>query len=177
MSMTPNADPLGFFNEFYPKVTRFISKASGAPREDVEDLVQETLLIAWRQRSGFQGESSFETWVLAIAKNRVRRRFRGDRRREDAVDALAALAALESEDLPEDVLRAEELGRHVRRALGEIDEGHVRVLVLRYVEGWTVARIATELGESEKAVESRLTRAREGLRKRLKGTEQNVATG
>src|SRR5437762_4623297 len=174
--MTPDqiADPARFFDEFYPKVYQFVLSASGAPREDVEDLVQETLLIAWGERAGFHGDSSFETWILAIAKNRVRRLFRGDRRKEAAIDAWSAFSVIESETIPEQVLRSEELGKHVRRALAEIDEGYVRVLLLRYVEGWSVGRIAAELGETEKAVESRLSRAREGLRKRLKGTEQNA---
>ena len=177
--MTPDqiADPARFFDDFYPKVYKFVSSASGAPREDVEDLVQETLLMAWGERAGFHGDSSFETWVLAIAKNRVRRLFRGDRRKEAAVDAFSALAAIDSEEIPDQVLRSEDLGRHVRRALAEIDEGYVRVLLLRYVEGWSVGRIATELGESLKAIESRLSRAREGLRKRLKGTEHNARIG
>ena|SRR5258706_4329612 len=174
MTLDPIADPSRFFDEFYPKVYRFVSSASGAPREDVEDLVQETILIAWGQRAGFHGDSSFETWVLAIAKNRVRRLIRGDRRKEAAVDAWSVLAAIESEEIPEPVVRSEELGRHVRRALAGIDEGYVRVLLLRYVEGWSVGRIAAELGETQKAVESRLSRARDGLRKRLKGTEQNA---
>ncbi len=165
MTLDPIADPSRFFDEFYPKVYRFVSSASGAPREDVEDLVQETILIAWGQRAGL---------VLAIAKNRVRRLIRGDRRKEAAVDAWSVLAAIESEEIPEPVVRSEELGRHVRRALAGIDEGYVRVLLLRYVEGWSVGRIAAELGETQKAVESRLSRARDGLRKRLKGTEQNA---
>ncbi|HUR38061.1 MAG TPA: sigma factor-like helix-turn-helix DNA-binding protein, partial [Planctomycetota bacterium] len=86
-------------------------------------------------------------------------------------------AVIDSEEIPEQVLRSEDLGRHVRRALAEIDEGYVRVLLLRYVEGWSVGRIAGELGETLKAVESRLSRAREGLRKRLKGAEHNARIG
>src|SRR6266511_3863370 len=37
--------------------------------EDAEDLVQETLLRAWRGRTGFQGRSLFRTWLYRIATN------------------------------------------------------------------------------------------------------------
>ena len=45
-------------------------------REDAEDVTQDTFVAAFRELSGFRNESSFRTWVLTIAWNRVR-----DRRR------------------------------------------------------------------------------------------------
>ena len=70
--------------------------------------------------------------------------------------------------MPADLPRDEELVRRVRTALDEIEAGYAEVLVLRYLESKPVREIAAALGESEKAVESRLHRAREALRDRLK---------
>ena len=80
------------------------------------------------------------------------------------------LAALEVYEISEDVLRSHETGRQVRAALDQLDPELARILILKYREDRTVAWIANSLGKSEKAIESRLWRAREELRMLLKGT-------
>jgi len=161
-------EPSEFFDEFYPRVFRFVASATGLGAADVEDLVQETLLHAWRARGRFRGEASPLTWVLAIARNRVRLRHRSLEAGAARDRVLHALAAVASEPVPQDVLEDAETRRRVRRALEEIGPEYEEVLVRRYFDGWAVRRIAEEAGESEKAVESRLHRAREALREKLK---------
>ena len=161
-------DPATFFRDHYEKVHRFVASATGFPVEQVEDLVQETLFQAWRDRDRFRTEAAPLTWVLAIAKHRVY----DFRRRQDRVKAaepvLRALAAIEADEIPEDVLSTEEMGRHVRSALDSLPHEYSDLLLLRYLVGRSVQAIADDLGESKKAVESRLHRAREALRKILK---------
>jgi RNA polymerase sigma-70 factor, ECF subfamily len=161
----PNLDPSAFFDEAYPRVFRFIASLTGAPAADVDDLVQESLLEAWRGRASFRGDASLLTWILGIARRRALGRRRSTARR-DAL--LRALRELETAPVPADLLRDEELVRRVRTALDEIEAGYAEVLVLRYLASKSVREIAAALGESEKAVESRLHRAREALRDRLK---------
>ena len=157
--MRLDTDPLPFFEEFYPAVFRFIA-ATGAPAADVDDLVQETLLHAWRNRRQFRSESSPTTWVLSIAKNRVKMRLR-------SLGTRPSFAAIDREELPAGVVRSAEAAAAVRRALDAIEPQYADVLQRRYLEGRTVREIADALGESEKAVESRLHRAREALREQL----------
>jgi RNA polymerase sigma-70 factor (ECF subfamily) len=145
------ADPSSFFDELHPQVFRFIA-ATGAPAADVDDLVQETLLHAWRSRAQYRGEASVSTWVLAIARNRVRMRLR----------------SLDEEEIPGDVLRDAETAGAVRRALEDLDPDQREALIRRYYDGLSVKELALRLDESEKAVESRLHRAREALREKLK---------
>lgn len=158
------ANPAEFFEEFHPPVFRFIA-ASGFPRGDVEDLVQETLVEAWKARERFRGDASMLTWILSIAKNRARMRVRSEERER----ARRALAAIETEWLPDDLLSARETVGLVRQALESLDPGHADLLVRRYFDGKSVREIAAERGEGEKTVESRLHRAREAIRERLKG--------
>jgi len=157
--MRPDTGPLPFFEEFYPAVFRFIA-ATGAPAADVDDLVQETLLHAWRNRRQFRSESSPATWVLSIAKNRVKMRLR-------SLGTRPSFAAIDREALPAGVVRSPEAAAAVRRALDAIEPQYADVLERRYLEGRTVREIAEALDESEKAVESRLHRAREALREQL----------
>jgi RNA polymerase sigma-70 factor (ECF subfamily) len=162
--MRLDLDPSAFFDEFHPRVFRFIAAATGAPAADVDDLVQETLLHAWRNRAQFRGDASLVTWVLSIARNRVRMRNRALGKKAEVE---AAIRAMEREKIPDDVLRSAELAGAVRRALDALDPAHAEALLLRYFEGRSVRQIADALGESEKAVESRLHRAREALREKL----------
>jgi RNA polymerase sigma factor (sigma-70 family) len=162
--MSLDLDPAAFFDEFHPRVFRFVASATGAPAADVDDLVQETLLHAWRNRAQHRGDASLLTWVLSIARNRVRMRLRSLGRRA-VLDR--AIAAIDREKIPQDVLRSEEAAGAVRRALDALDPAHADVLLRRYFDGRSVREIAAALGESEKAVESRLHRAREALREKL----------
>jgi RNA polymerase sigma-70 factor (ECF subfamily) len=162
-----------FFQTFYPKIHRFVSIASGASPDEVDDLVQETLLAAWRDRKSFRSEASLDTWILSIARNRVRRRIRTEGRRKEIREMLSAL---EVHEIPEEVLRSHEMGCQVRAALDQLDPELARILILKYLEDRTVAWIADSLGKTEKAIESRLGRAREELRMLLKGTFHDSAS-
>ncbi len=159
--MRLESDPSAFFDEFYPHVFRFIASAGGAPAADVDDLVQETLLNAWRSRDQFRGDASLVSWILAIAKNRLRMRRRSERARA-ALET--ALRAIDREEIPDDVVRSDEAAGAVRRALHALEPDQRDVLLRRYYQGLSVKTIAAALGETEKAVESRLHRAREALR-------------
>lgn len=158
-------DPSAFFDEAYPAVFRFVAAFTGAPAGDVDDLVQEALLEAWRGRASWRGEASLLTWVLGVARRVALSRRRSTSRRDEI---LRALRALESAPFPPELLRDEETVRRVREALDAIEPAYAEVLVLRYLEEKPVRAVAAALGESEKAVESRLHRAREALRERLK---------
>jgi RNA polymerase sigma-70 factor (ECF subfamily) len=158
------ADPSSFFDEFHARVFRFIA-ATGAPAADVDDLVQETLLNAWRNRAQYRGDASLSTWILAIARNRVRMRLRS---LESRAAFETALREIDTGEIPEDVLRDAETAGAVCRALDDLDPAQREALIRRYYDGLSVKELAAALGESEKAVESKLHRAREALRERLK---------
>ncbi len=162
-----DADPGAFFRAHYPDLYRFVSARSGLPRTDVEDLTQETLVQAWRDRERFRKEASPKTWLLGIARNRIQDFLRKARVRREGDRVVQALARLDSEELPGDVLESADLGARVRRALHELPAEYAELLMLRYLQGRSVRSIAEAASESQDAVESRLRRAREAFRKQL----------
>lgn len=163
--------PAEFYRKFYPKIYRFIFIQTGAPHDDVEDLVQETLLAAWQGREKYQGEAEFETWLSAIAKHKIadywRSRARSERRNLQAVRE--ALGSAETVRIPDDLLDTVEMRESVDAALSKLSPPYSQVLVLRYLQELSVRAIARELGESEAAIESRLARARDAFREMLRG--------
>src|SRR6187551_3339299 len=87
-------------------VARFV--ASLGERQDVEEIVQDTFVRAFASLEGFRADSALKTWLFTIARNLVRDRARGRRRRwstdpieaDDAVtthDALDQVVADETE--------------------------------------------------------------------------------
>ena len=166
-AMDTRVDPADFFREFYPRLYTYVWTATGGPHEVVEDLVQDVLLHAWRDRERFRGEASPFTWLVSIARNRVREGRRGGQRRGRAYDALRALRQIESEELPPDVLRAGETQALLWAALERVGAEAAALLRDKYLHGRSVREIAEAAGESEKTIESRLFRAKEALRNAL----------
>ena len=139
----------------------------GGDRGAVEDVVQETFLVALESLKSFDGRSTLHTWLCGIAKNKIRthRRKRRPMALEDVLDESseeidALLARVASEPLPEWVIERRETKELVGATLSSLSPEYRRALVEKYVEGQSVAQIAERGGKSEKATESTLTRAR-----------------
>lgn len=130
-------------------------------RDLADDVVQETWLTAVRRIRVFEPErGSFQAWLRGIAANVVRNHLRqrvrrnGEMLRDDQATTAPAEAAL---------AKREEAER-IARVLAELPEHYEMVLRAKYVDGQSVAEIADARGESAKAVESLLTRARQAFR-------------
>jgi RNA polymerase sigma-70 factor (ECF subfamily) len=140
--------------------------------EEARDVAQEVFLQVYRQLGRFEGRSSLKTWIYRIAVNQChnRRRF-WQRRRRDREEGLVALEVEGSGAgaSPYEETRREERARRVQAALQQLSFEHRSVLVLREVEGLTCEEVAGALGVPEGTVKSRLSRAREAMRVRLRG--------
>ncbi|HEX5052227.1 MAG TPA: sigma-70 family RNA polymerase sigma factor [Planctomycetota bacterium] len=149
-----------------PRLRRLVHRLLGWPAggTDVDDVVQEVLLAAWRHRDSFRGEATLSTWLVRIAVRKAQNHARAAavRRRlfgwwSDA-DAVARTPA----DADHDRLAATQLAMH---RLAHRDR---EVLVLRYLEQREIPQIAELLGCSRTAVDARLSRARHRLRAELR---------
>jgi RNA polymerase sigma-70 factor (TIGR02960 family) len=165
--------------------------------QDAEDLVQETLLAAWRGLEAFEGRSSVTTWLYRIATNRCLNALRARSRRPKEVQAMAD--ALEPtrrvdpiwlEPYPDVLLEGipdrspgpaaryearESIELAFIAALQGLPPRQRAVLVLRDVLGFRTAEVAEMLDTSEVSVKGALQRARAALRKRLPGADRERA--
>lgn len=141
--------------------------------EEARDVSQEVFLQVFRTLSGFQGRSSFKTWIYRIAVNQChnRRRWWKRRRRGQQVSlevlAPADEARLGSPCAPDQEYERGERSRDVQRALQAVPFAQRTVLLLREVEGLSCEQVAEALGVPVGTVKSRLSRAREALRREL----------
>jgi RNA polymerase sigma-70 factor (ECF subfamily) len=169
--------------------------------QDAEDIVQETLLAAWRGLEGFEGRASMRSWLYTIATNRSLNALRARGRRlpetppppEDGPAPPAPTRTLEPiwlEPYPDELLegildRAEEpdavydareaIGLAFVAGLQRLPPSQRAVLVLRDVLGFRAAEAAEMLGLSVAAANGALRRARASLRAGLAGLRHEDA--
>jgi len=139
-----------------PRVFR-VALAMLGNREDAADAQQEAFLTAYRKLASFRGQSSFGTWVYAIAARicLMRRRKALSRREESTEDVLGG-----SHPSPEDMALAAESAGRIRKVLSRMAPNDRLLVVLKYVEQLDHKEIAQVLGCSEESSRSRLARAK-----------------
>lgn len=131
--------------------------------------MQEVLLALVSSISRFRGDASLSSWAYVVARNAcARRRKRGAR--YQSLESATGGTELEIRDpgtTPERAAERRELREALERGIAELPASLRDVLVLRDVEGLSAAQVGKRLRLGERAVKSRLHRARVELRERL----------
>lgn len=123
-----------------------------------EDVVQETMLRAWKAQDSLLEQGAAKAWFLTIIRREYARTFERKRFVTVDVEELVCneepmLAAADDQELTE-----------MRAALFKLPDDYREPLVLQVLMGYTTAEIAAELDLSNAAVLTRLFRARQRLR-------------
>jgi RNA polymerase sigma-70 factor, ECF subfamily len=143
--------------------------------EEAEDVVQDSVLKAYRKLGSFRGDAKFSTWLIAITLNEARGRLRRanravidslDARREENADFTPA-ALTDWREVPLAALERKEIRAMVQQAVAELPDTYREIITLRDVEEFSVSDTAALLGISVALVKVRLHRARLLLQKKL----------
>lgn len=149
-----------WFDLEYAPLEAFVLWRCGSHREMADDVLQETWLTAVRRIGSFNPETApFHAWLCGIAANVLRNQLRSRRRRMARQQPLTGDIG---RDDPATVER--DRAERVALALAGLTDRYESVLRLKYLEQKSVAEIAVACGETEKAIESLLTRARTAFR-------------
>jgi len=156
-----------FFERHLDPLYAFVHYRMGSDRSQVEDVVQDTFVVALERLASFDGRSSLHTWLCGIAKNKIRalRRKLRPVPLEDVLERSGAeiddlLARVASEPLPDWVLEQRETRELVGATLSSLPLDYRQALLEKYVVGRSTAEVAALSGRSVKAAESLLTRSR-----------------
>ena len=131
-------------------------------KADAEDATQTAFLSAYRAFERGERPEKPHNWLIAIAHNVCRQRFRESARRPRFVELEDDVAARQVDD---GTPNAED----IRRALGFLAFNQRAALVMRELQGRSYGEIASILGVSNGAVETLLFRARRAMREQLEG--------
>lgn len=128
-------------------LARFLS-VQGAPDDELEDLVQDALVRAFRGLAGFRGGSSFRTWLLTIGSNLLKDRHRQWKRRQ--VVELTTDTADPAAD-PAGEAEASAAAERLRDGIGRLARLQREVFMLRAEQGLEYPEIASALDISQGA--------------------------
>jgi RNA polymerase sigma-70 factor, ECF subfamily len=125
-----------------PAMGRFLY-SSGASRDEIDDLVQESFFRAFRRLDGWRGEASFRSWLFAIASNALRDEYRRRKGRQ--------MLSIEDRDLPDAAdphadLAAAETAERLRQGVAGLPRLQREVFLLRSQQGAGYVEIAAALG-------------------------------
>lgn len=145
--------------------------------EDAEDVVQETYLKAFRAFDSFKEGTNSKAWLVRILVNTIRDHIRKDSRREHMVSLDEAVHTVASSTPdPEEQFCRGELDPELQSALQSLPEAFLTPFLLRELQELSYQEIANTLGIPIGTVMSRLSRAREMLRKALENSSDDVLT-
>ncbi|HEV2175353.1 MAG TPA: RNA polymerase sigma factor [Nitrospira sp.] len=175
----PPQEPQGFdklYRDHVDLIYRYAYRLCGEA-ESAKDLVQETFLNAYRGLKDFRGESQTSTWLYTIASRacmRMRRKRKGEPERELSLDEFVPTSEGEfrlqipMDGLtPEEAMQNKELREALDQAINKLPKKYRMTLVLRDMEGLSAKEVGAIIGLNERAVKSRLHRARLFVRREL----------
>lgn len=144
---------------------------------DAEDVTQDAFVRAYRALGSLRHGQAFLPWLYRIAVNLARNHLRD--RRAGLWESLDAGVSWDEENLerqiadpgpdPAELVEAREAAAVVRDAIDQLPAIHREVIVLHHLQEVPVEEIAQILGCSSGTVKSRLARAREALKRKLRG--------
>src|SRR5262252_3591264 len=122
-----------------------------APRVDqADDLVQDTFLAAWENLHAYRGSSSLQSWLLGIARNKIRDYYRARLREPEPLerakeDSTAEIATPEiHERLDKEVAR-----KKTWHVLNKLPTKNRAILIWRYWDGCSLKMMAMRIGKTE----------------------------
>ena len=138
----------------------FVLRLVAGDRQRAEDVVQETLVRAWRNIDRLDATAgSLRPWLVTVARRIVIDNHRSSRARPHEVDA-SPLELLPAEDELDRALRL----MTISDALDDLTEAHRAVIVETYLKGRTAGEAAVELGIPAGTVRSRIFYALRSLK-------------
>lgn len=153
--------------ELYPRLHRSMTVFASDSNIDIDDILQDTFLKAYKKIDQFDGQSSLYTWLYSIARNITIDEFRSRKRKPDISHTPA-----DEFDIADDNSEPNETGRQeiydLRNAVSELPEILREIVVLKTLEGLSYDEISEITGINTETLKNRMFRAKKQLAESLK---------
>jgi RNA polymerase sigma-70 factor (ECF subfamily) len=161
--------------KYQRKIQRLLSRML-RDQSDIDDVMQESFIKAYRALPQFRGDSAFYTWLYRIAINTARNWMASQKRRpsspglnqtEDG-ETFDEIDNLTDNNTPESVLASREIANTVNAVIEQLPAELRTAIVLREIDGLSYEEIAQTMDCPIGTVRSRIFRAREAIAAKLK---------
>jgi RNA polymerase sigma-70 factor, ECF subfamily len=163
--------------KYQRKVLRLVSRIVRDPAE-VEDVVQEAFVKAYRALPQFRGESAFYTWLYRIAVNTAKNHLVSLGKQpipmtdltpdEDDTESFGSRSVVTDNQTPESLLLSQQIAETVNRSIESLPADLRTAITLREIEGLSYEEIADAMNCPIGTVRSRIFRARESIASALR---------
>jgi RNA polymerase sigma-70 factor (ECF subfamily) len=163
------------FTKYQRRVSRLVARFVRSEAE-VEDIVQESFIKAYRALASFRGDSAFYTWLYRIAVNTAKNHLVSASKRPIS---LSQFEKNDDDDFQEDIFMSDaatpeselitkQIAETVNKSMNELPADLREAIMLREIEGMSYEDIAEAMGCPIGTVRSRIFRAREAISEKIK---------
>ena len=162
------------FNRHYSRVYRFASRFV-KDRDAVEEVVNDTFLIAWQQAPRFEGRSRVGTWLLGIARYRALGAVKARQAHPESLDEQHEATLVDpSEGVDARMLR-EDSSRYLKRCLAMLPREQALLIELHYFRDMSLKEAAALTGVPLNTIKTRMFLARKKLATMLVNEDSDSA--
>jgi RNA polymerase sigma-70 factor (ECF subfamily) len=146
----------------------------GNNRENAQDLTQECFLRAYKMLHSYRVDAAFSTWIYRICQNLIYDFYRANKNKrtaevslyiQDDGDEAAEREIADSSGEPSEIILREEKIRKIRELIQSLPDDLRDIIIMRDINNLSYGEIAESLDIEIGTVKSRLSRAREKLKK------------
>src|SRR6056300_1165787 len=160
--------------KYHKKVTRLLARMV-RDQSEIEDIVQDSFIKAYRAINNFRGDSAFYTWLYRIGVNTAKNHLMALGRRPKAMDEVELedienfddAGDLRSYETPESAMMTKEIAQTVNETIEHLPEELRSAITLREMDGLSYEEIAEIMDCPIGTVRSRIFRARESIAEKL----------
>ncbi|MFT4412847.1 RNA polymerase sigma factor [Fredinandcohnia humi] len=154
------------YKEIQPRIYAFFFVKTSS-REVAEDLTQEVFYEAIKGFNSFSHQSTIQTWLFSIAKNRLRKHYRSNKYKKNLSEMLSNE---EGESIsPEDHLLINEEKRSLVERINQLDDVSKEIVTLRIYGELSFKEIGSLIKKSENYARITFHRAKLKLQKEMEG--------
>jgi len=161
------------FTRHYSRVYRFVSRFV-KDRDAVEEVVNDTFLIAWQQAPRFEGRSRVATWLLGIARYRALGAVKARQAHPESMERHEATLVDPSERVDARMQR-EDSSDYLKRGLAMLPREQALLIELHYFSGKSLKEAAALTGVPLNTIKTRMFLARKKLATMLVNEDSDSA--
>jgi len=163
------------FTRHYTRVYRFVSRFV-KDRDAVEEVVNDTFLIAWQQAPRFEGRSRVATWLLGIARYRALGAVKARQAQPESVDEQHEATLVDPSERVDARMQREDSSDYLKRCLAMLPREQALLIELHYFSGKSLKEAAALTGVPLNTIKTRMFLARKKLATMLVSEDSGSAT-